>query len=68
VLVNPTSGHGTGQWQQQMVNRGWSVAVDDMYGDESERVCTQFQEEKGLDVDGAVGPATWAATWDAPVT
>jgi peptidoglycan hydrolase-like protein with peptidoglycan-binding domain len=68
LLVNFTAGHGTAQWQGQMSARGWSLAVDDLYGDESERVCRQFQSEKGLDVDGIVGPATWDAAWTAPVT
>jgi hypothetical protein len=68
LLRNFTQGHGTAQWQGQMAARGWSLAVDDMYGGESERVCTQFQQEKGLGVDGVVGPETWAATWTAPVT
>jgi hypothetical protein len=73
-LVNFTQGHGTSQWQGQMRSRGWSLAVDDMYGNESERVCRQFQQEataEGHDtggVDGIVGPKTWALTWTKPVT
>lgn len=68
VLVNFTQGHGTAQWQGQMAARGWSIAVDDLYGGDSERVCRDFQAEKGLAVDGAVGPDTWAAAWTAPIT
>lgn len=67
-LSNPTSGGGTAQWQQQMANRGWSISVDDEYGPQSEGVCIQFQSEKGLGVDGIVGPVTWAAAWNLPVT
>jgi hypothetical protein len=67
-LQNYTSGGGTAQWQQQMANRGWSIDVDDEYGPASEQVCIQFQSEKGLDVDGIVGPITWAAAWTAPIT
>lgn len=55
-------------WQQKMRDRGWSIGVDGCYGPESESVCRSFQAEKGLVVDGDVGPQTWAATWDAPVT
>lgn len=55
-------------WQGQMSARGWSIGVDGCYGPESEQVARQFQTEKGLDADGLVGPATWSASWTAPVT
>lgn len=55
-------------WQQQMRARGWTLDVDQVYGPGSEQVCRQFQQEKGLGVDGLVGPQTWTATWNAPVT
>lgn len=55
-------------WQAQMRNRGWTIDVDQQYGPGSEQVCRQFQSEKGLGVDGMVGPQTWAASWTAPVT
>jgi hypothetical protein len=53
---------------EKMKDRGWSLGVDGCYGPESENVCRQFQAEKGLSVDGDVGPKTWEATWTAPVT
>lgn len=68
LLRDFTQGHGTRQWQQQMSNRGWRIGVDDMYGSQSATICTQFQREKNLSVDGIVGPETWNATWTAPVT
>lgn len=55
-------------WQAQMKARGWNIAVDGDYGDGSYNTCRQFQAEKGLGVDGLVGPNTWAATWTSPVT
>jgi hypothetical protein len=55
-------------WQQQMSNRGWSIDVDGMYGPASAEICRSFQAEKGLGVDGIVGPDTWAASWTAAVT
>jgi len=55
-------------WQAQMRKRGWSIAVDGVYGPASERVCRAFQKEKGLVVDGIVGPKTWRAAWEAPIT
>jgi hypothetical protein len=68
LLSNFTTGHGTSTWQRQMAARGWTIAVDDLYGGQSEDVCMMFQREKGLSVDGVVGPITWDATWTAPVT
>jgi hypothetical protein len=56
-------------WQRQMAARGWGIgAVDGMYGPTSQNICRQFQQEKGLSADGLVGPQTWAASWNAPVT
>jgi peptidoglycan hydrolase-like protein with peptidoglycan-binding domain len=51
-----------------MKERGWDIKVDSNYGDESERVCRAFQREKGLAVDGILGPNTWRVTWESPVT
>lgn len=55
-------------WQTQMHRRGWSIAVDGTYGPASEKVCRQFQAQKRLGVDGAVGPKTWAAAWTSRIT
>jgi len=55
-------------WQTQMKQRGWSLGVDGIYGPESQKICTQFQQEKKLSVDGLVGPQTWNATWTSPIT
>jgi peptidoglycan hydrolase-like protein with peptidoglycan-binding domain len=56
-------------WQQKMYDRGWhEMLVDGDYGPISKDICLSFQSEKGLSVDGYVGPETWNATWNAPVT
>jgi len=71
LLINPHAGDGTATWQAKMIERGWDLGpggADDLYGDRSEGACRMFQDEKGLVVDGIVGPETWAATWTAPVT
>ena len=36
--------------------------------DRTEAVTKQFQKEKGLKVDGLVGPKTWAAAWTEDIT
>jgi hypothetical protein len=68
ALVDFTAGHGTATWQAQMAKRGWSIAVDDAYGAHSAGVAAAFQADKGLAVDGVVGPETWAAAFTLPVT
>ena len=55
-------------WQARMAERGWHIEVDGIYGPQTRRIAMAFQAEKGLVVDGLVGPATWAAAWTAPVT
>jgi peptidoglycan hydrolase-like protein with peptidoglycan-binding domain/pimeloyl-ACP methyl ester carboxylesterase len=52
------------QWQQRMSDRGWNIDVDGLYGPQSAQIARKFQQEKGLAVDGIVGPDTWAATFD----
>jgi len=55
-------------WQDRMAERGWSIAVDGLYGTETEGVAADFQKEKGLGVDGLIGVETWGAAWTEPVT
>lgn len=56
------------RWQSRMAMRGWSIAADGLYGDQTRDVARAFQAEKGLTVDGKIGPDTWAAAWTAPIT
>lgn len=55
-------------WQARMAQRGWAITADGLYGAKTADVVKRFQREKGLTVDGKIGPATWAAAWTAPVT
>jgi hypothetical protein len=55
-------------WQARMRDRGWRIGVDGEYGPESAGVCKRFQGDKHLDIDGVVGPITWAAAWNLPTT
>lgn len=60
-------GNNIRMWQQRMRDRGWTIAVDGVYGPKSQTVCTAFQREFRLVVDGIVGKATWHAAWERPV-
>jgi hypothetical protein len=62
------AGDDVRKWQAQMASRGWLVVVNGTYDAASEHICRQFQEEKGLNITGVVGPATWKAAWTAPIT
>lgn len=58
-------------WQEWMLKeRGWPGIgkPDGIFGEKSQKVAKQFQKEKGLRVDGAVGKETWDATWNEKVT
>jgi hypothetical protein len=61
------SGSDVSTWQGRMLERGWQITVDGWFGAESSRVCKQFQAEKGLTVDGIVGPVTWDSAWLLPL-
>ena len=54
-----------------MIERGWNLGrggADGYYGDDTNRVTRQFQEEKGLAIDGIIGAITWSAAFEAVVT
>jgi hypothetical protein len=62
----PMIGTDVRTWQTQMKKRGWTIEMDGKFGPASERVLRAFQEEKGIVVDGELGPESWRAAWAAP--
>src|SRR5699024_7106742 len=47
------------RWQQRMNDRGCTITADGLYGPRTKSVAIAFQREKGLAVDGLIGPDTW---------
>jgi peptidoglycan hydrolase-like protein with peptidoglycan-binding domain len=45
--------------QQLLQARGYDVAVDGIFGPITEGAVKDFQQSKGLAVDGIMGPQTW---------
>jgi len=63
-------------WQRQMIHRGWTLSPsgttgkgdDSIFSEHDHKVLIKFQEQKGLDVDGKIGPLSWNAAWTSPIT
>ena len=52
-------------WQREAVQgHGLALVVDGAYGSVSAEACRRIQRAAGLDIDGVVGPLTWAATFE----
>lgn len=55
-------------WQRQMIHRGWLLTADSIFDESDHDVLIKFQQEKGLEVDGKIGPMSWNAAWESPIT
>jgi peptidoglycan hydrolase-like protein with peptidoglycan-binding domain len=56
-----SNGHPIKTLQYLLQARGHSVAVDGVFGPNTEAAVKAFQASHGLVADGVVGPITWAA-------
>lgn len=63
-----STGTATREVQQRLADRGWPVEVDGVFGQQTDTTVRTFQTEKGLEVDGVVGPVTWSSLWTTPIT
>lgn len=63
-----STGDAVRQVQQRLKDRGWKITVDGDFGAKTDAIVRKFQSEKGLDVDGVVGPNTWNALWTTPTS
>jgi chitosanase len=57
----PMQGDDVRALQQALVNAGFPIIVDGIFGTGTDAAVKQFQQQKGLIVDGIVGPATRSA-------
>jgi len=69
----PIIGADVLEWQRRMQLRGWRISADGEYGPQSAGVCLAFQRDSTahnwpLQEDSEVGPLTWAASWERPVS
>lgn len=55
-------------WQARMRARGWTIAVDGLYGPGTAAVVRKFQADKRLPTTGLIDARTWALAWTSPVT
>ena len=68
LLKKGSTGAGVLTLQRRLRERGWKLDADGEFGAVTDRVVRGFQADKQLEVDGEVGPRTWAALWSTPVT
>jgi hypothetical protein len=59
-----TTGLGVSTWQRQMRTLGYPVVVDGVMNAADVKWVRKVQQDRGLTVDGSLGPQTWAATWE----
>lgn len=52
--------------QQRLLAHGYEILVDGDFGGGTDNIVREFQEDRGLMVDGVIGDDTWAALLDEP--
>lgn len=58
VLKNGSRGEGVKWLQEELVQEGYEIAVDGIYGSATEQAVRDYQKRKGLAVDGKAGDVT----------
>ncbi|MFE4355102.1 peptidoglycan-binding protein [Kitasatospora sp. NPDC056800] len=57
------TGEDVRTFQARLKARTWQIDADGAFGPASDSITRQFQARHGLEVDGVVGPNTWAEAW-----
>ena len=58
-----TVGTDVSTWQSRMGAIGFPLVADGKYGPNSKAACVELQRDRGVAVDGIVGPDTWRETF-----
>jgi hypothetical protein len=66
VLGMDDTGADVADLQRRLSAAGFPCEPDGRFGPETLRAVSDFQSSRSLDVDGVVGPATWAALDPSP--
>lgn len=69
LLQLGSTGENVVELQEKLIRLGYSCGdsgADGIFGDDTYRAVRMFQQNNGLDVDGKVGPKTWAKLDTAP--
>lgn len=64
TLKHGMRGEAVVELQRALVDQGYELDVDGVFGDETDVAVREFQTDNELDVDGVAGPETWAALAD----
>jgi peptidoglycan hydrolase-like protein with peptidoglycan-binding domain len=68
VLKAGMQGTDVGAWQRNLLEAGFpTMVVDQQFGPQTERATRDFQTDKGVTVDGFVGPQTLAVLNSPPI-
>jgi len=59
ILKSGSTGTSVSKLQQALVNKGYSLAIDGIFGPATKSAVISFQSSQGITVDGIVGPVTW---------
>lgn len=60
MICNGMNGADVTALQALLTAHGYIVPVNGVFSDSTEKAVRKFQSDRGLDVDGVVGPKTWA--------